>query len=283
MAGTDADGLTLQLPPGSDDPSIVGTNAWAATGGAPLSIRQKVIQLLGANLAYFEELPGECRWVLASRGLVPHRRVARIGIKELPDTSAVELAMTELERYAEGETELLNHSYRTFHFAELLYRQSGATMPMDREVLAVATLLHDAGVYPKAVAEIEVNEFTVRAAQIARQVGQRAGWSELRTDLAAQVITINACARVSTHWGAEAHFARLAPLVDAVGQCWKVHPDDAREIFSARPASELGPAIVRIVGEEAARQPGGRFALFKPLFPGLVHNCAARWDKRLHG
>jgi len=150
MAGTDADGLTLQLPPGSDDPRVVGNQRLGATGGAPLSIRQKVIQLLGANLAYLEELPGECRWVLASRGLVPHRRVARIGIGELPDTSAVELAMTELERYAEGETELLNHSYRTFHFAELLYRQVGCdNADGPARLLAVAALLHDAGVYPK--------------------------------------------------------------------------------------------------------------------------------------
>jgi len=271
----------MRLPQGSDNANIVGTNAWAANGGAPLSLLQKLQQVAAANVAYLEELPGEIRWVLGSRGLVPLKLVAHLGIDELPQTAAVELATTELERYAEGETELRNHSFRTFHFAELLYKQSRADLPMDREVLAVATLLHDVGLYPKAVAEVEGMDFTVRGAQIARRVTQEAGWSQDRIDLAAQAITINANGRVSTRWGAEAHFARLAPLVDAVGQCWKVEPDDARAIFSAWPEQDLDRVILSAVAEEAARHPGSRFALFRPLFPFLVMNCHSRWHRRL--
>jgi hypothetical protein len=261
--------------------NIVGTNGWAASGGAPLTLRQKLEQLLSANLAYCEELPGELRWALASRGLVPHKQVPSVGIVELPQTAAVDLAATELERYAEGETELLNHSYRTFHFAELLHKQSGANTPMDREVVAVAALLHDVGMYPKAVAEIDGNDFTVRGARVARRVGQEAGWPQYRIDLAAQVITINANGRVPIRWGPEAHFARLAPLVDAVGQCWKVHPDDARAIFATWPAGDLDRVILGAVADEAARHPGSRFALFKPLFPFLVRNFHQRWERRL--
>jgi hypothetical protein len=88
-----------------------------------------------------------------------------MGVDDLPGTPAIELAIAELERYAEGETELVNHSYRTFHFAELLYKQSGADIPMDRDVLAVAVLLHDVGMYPKAVAEVDGNDFTVRGSR----------------------------------------------------------------------------------------------------------------------
>jgi hypothetical protein len=256
-----------QLPSGSDNPDVVGSNAWAANGGAPLSIGQKVTQLLGANLAYLEDLPGELRWVLASRGLATHRDVPLVGVQELPNTPAVDLAMTHLERYAEGETELLNHSYRTFHFAEMLHKQSGSTASMDPEVLAVA--------------ELDGNDFTVRGARVARRIGQEAGWSQYRIELAAQAITINANGRVSTHWGAEAYYARLAPLVDAVGQCWKVHPDDARRVFAVRPAAGLDRAILRGVADEAARHPGSRFALFKPLFGFLVMNCQSRWRRRL--
>lgn len=269
------------LPAGSDDPRIVGTNAWAADGGAPLSFGQKLQQLLGANLAYLEELPGELRWVLSSRGLFPVARVAQIGTPELPDTPAVGLAIGALEKYAEGETEIVNHSFRTFHFADLLYRQSSAAMTMDREVLAVATVLHDVGMYPKAVAEVAGNDFTVRGANVARAILQRAGWSQYRIDLTAQVITINANGRVPRRWGAEAHFARLAPLVDAVGQCWKIHPADAQAIFREHPAGDLKTAILRAVADEARRHPGSRFALFKPLFPFLVMNCRHRWHRHL--
>jgi HD domain len=273
--------MNTQLPSGSDNPDIVGTNGWAAGGGAPLTARQKIAQLVGAQVAYVEELPGELRWVLASRGLAPPKGVPALGVDDPPATPAVQLAITELYRYAEGETELLNHSYRTFHFAELLYKQSRAGLPLDREVLAVAALLHDVGMYPKAVAEVDGNDFTVRGARIARRVGQQVGWPKHRIDLATQAITINANGRVSTRWGAEAHFARLAPLVDAVGQCWKVHPDDARRIFAQWPAGQIDRVILAAVNEEAARNPGGRFALFRPLFGFLVMNCESRWRRRL--
>jgi HD domain len=269
------------LPTGSDDPRIVGTNGWAADGGAPLTFVQKLMQVRGASLAYLQELPGEMRWELASRGLAPHKHVKPVGIEPLPQTPAVELAASQLERYAEGETELRNHSFRTFPFAELLHKQAGGRQPLDREVLAVATLLHDVGMYPKAVAEVDGRDFTVRGARIARRVTQEAGWPQSRIDLTAQVITINANGRVPRRWGPEAYFARLAPLVDAVGQCWKVDPDDARTIFSAWPERTLDEVILRAVADEAARHPGSRFALFRPLFPVLVMNCHRRWQQRL--
>ncbi|MDP3937599.1 MAG: hypothetical protein Q8R92_05625 [Deltaproteobacteria bacterium] len=275
--------MNPHLPSGSDDPKIVGTNAWAANGGTPLSFWQKLEQLMGANRAYLEELPGELRWVLSSRGLAPPARVPALGMLALPKTAAVESAIAVLEQYAEGETEIANHSYRTFHFADLLHRQSVPHGAMDREVLAVVTLLHDVGMYPKAVADIAGNDFTVRGANLARQVGQEVGWPQHRIDLAAQAITINANGRVSRHWGAEAYFGRLAPLVDAIGQCWKIHSDDAKAVFADRPAGELGTAIVRAVTDEATRHPNSRFALFKPLFPFLVMNCKYRWHKHLNG
>jgi hypothetical protein len=39
--------------------------------------------------------------------------------------------------------------------------------------------------------------------------------------------------------------------------------------------------VVLAVADEAARHPGSRFALFKPLFPILVMNCHRRWQRRL--
>jgi len=275
--------MTSKLPKGSDDPTLIGSNAWAALGGSDLRLDQKLAYLLGANLAYLTELPGELRWVLSSRGLFPPARVATQGVQALPDTAAVALSIEHLERFAEGERELVQHSFRTFHFADLLHRQEARPMAIDREVLAVAALLHDVGIFPKAVAELPGNDFTVRGALLARRVLQKAGWAPHRIDLAAQAITLNANPRVARHWGAEAYFARLAPLVDAVGQCWKVSADDAREIFARHPANHLAPAIMSAVTEEAARHPHSRFALVKPIFPFLLMNCECRWHRRLNG
>ena len=271
------------LPEGSDNPDLVGTVAWAAAGGAPLSLSQKVGYLRDATVAYFQELPGELRWVLSSRGLFPAAKINAVGVGALPETAAVEMAIRQLERYAEGEREIVRHSYRTFHFADLLHRQQSVQSPMDREVLAVATLLHDVGIYPKAAAELPGNDFTVRGANLARRILEQVGWTAYRIDLAAQAITINANGLVALHWGAEAHFARLAPIVDAVGQCWKVHADDAKQVFAEHPAGDIGGAILRHVATEAARHPNSRFALVKPFFPLLVMNCECRWHRHLSG
>lgn len=273
--------MSEQLPLGSDDPRIVGSNAWAAAGGPALSLGEKLGFLWGANLAYLGELPGEIRWALSSRGLFPAAKVDAVGVQPLPDTRAVEMAIKALEHYAEGEREVANHSFRTFHFADVLHRQERQPMPMDREVLAVATLLHDVGIYPKAAAELSGDDFTVRGANLVRQILSEAGWSPYRIDLTAQVITLNANPRVDRHWGAEAHFARLAPIVDAAGQCWKVNAHDAWDVFAQYPAGDLAQALKQSVAVEVERHPDSRFSLFKPMMPLLTMHCTCRWHRRL--
>ncbi len=275
--------MSFSLPAGSDDPQTVGSNAWASAGGPPLTLRQILAQLLAAGGAYLSGVPGELRWVLSSRGLFPEAHVDEIGLRGPPETAAVEAAMKQLEHYAEGEREVLNHSYRTFHFADILYRQHGAQMPIDREVLAVAMLLHDVGIYPRAAAELPGGDFTVRGAHLARRILGDAGWNRDRINLAAQAISLNANGRVTSHWGAEAYFGRLAPLVDVVGQCWKIHPKDAQRLFARYPARDLPRSILGYVAAEVGRHPRSRFTLYAPFFPFLVMNCECRWHRRIAG
>jgi len=268
------------LPPGSERADLVGTVAWAAAGGPPLTLRQRLGQLSLALGAYLGDVPGEVRWELAALGLWSPAPVTAVGVLALPDTRAVEAAIRELERLAEGETEIVGHSFRTFHFADVLHRLSGEP-PLDRELLAVAMLLHDAGMFPRAVTEEPANEFTVRGARIARRVAAEAGWAPDRIEHLMQVVTINANGAVPRRWGPEAYFGRLAPIVDAAGQVWKVHPDDARRIFASHPLGALDRAIMSAVSAEVRRQPRGRFGVFAPMFPLLVAMCRRRWKRRL--
>ncbi len=272
---------TDRLPEGSEQADVVGTDAWAAAGGRSLTFRQKLGQFNAAGAAYLSELPSELRWTLSRLGLFPAKKVPKLGRKPLPETAAVEASIRQLDMFAEGEKEMVDHSYRTFYVADLLYRQSQQSEPIDREILAVSMLLHDVGMFPKAVSLLPGADFTLRGAYLARQIAQDAGWSKGRVDQVAQVITLNANGAVASKWGPEAYFGRLAPIVDVVGQVWRINPDDAREIFDGHPLGTLGAEIVDLVGAEAKRHPGSRFALFRPLFPFLVRHCEKRWEKRL--
>ena len=280
VAASSAATAEPSLPPGSARADVVGTVAWAAAGGPPLTLRQRLGQLSLALGAYLGDVPGEVRWELAALGLWSPAPVTAVGVLALPDTRAVEAAIRELERLAEGETEIVGHSFRTFHFADVLHRLSGEP-PLDRELLAVAMLLHDAGMFPRAVTEEPANEFTVRGARIARRVAAEAGWAPDRIEHLMQVVTINANGAVPRRWGPEAYFGRLAPIVDAAGQVWKVHSDDARRIFALHPLGALDMAIMSAVRAEVRRQPGGRFGVFAPIFPLLVAMCRRRWKRRL--
>src|SRR5262249_25104670 len=95
-----------------------------------------------------------------------------------------------------------------------------------------------------------------------------------------QVVTMNANGAVPRRWGPEAYFGRLAPIVDAGGQVWKVHASDARRIFEAHPLGTLATPIMTAVRAEVKRQPGGRLGVFARMFPLLLVMRHRRWGHR---
>ncbi len=260
--------------------SEVGSLAWSDAGGPPLSAAQALRQFAGMGMVVITSLPHEFQFALSGWGLMPERRLASIPFPEFPSTPAVDRALELLETYAGGRSPLAMHSYRCTHIASALAKLDRCDV--DEEVLAVAMLLHDIGVTPRAVAEESSNEFTVRAAQITTRTLSDLNWKRERIEMAAQIITLHPNTHVSAKkWGAEAHYGRLAPVCDGFGEAWRLPRDLAAEIFTRYPqdeaqAVEMLDAVVR---EEAKRQPGGRFSLLRPIFPPLVRLGCGRWNR----
>ena len=131
----------------------------------------------------------------------------------LVDTPAEIASLTAL-RDATGETDgvMERHALRCFLLCELLAEKHNADL--DREVMLVASLLHDIGLYD-AVSEGGV--YTDEGGEFARELGLEHGWDERRADLCAK-----ACANhhaITSQWdlGAEVEVLRLADRIEVFG------------------------------------------------------------------
>ncbi len=270
------------LPAGSDNANIVGTNAWAADGGAPLTFAQKLSQLLGANLAYLEELPAELRWVFASRGLAAHKHVPTFGIEELPQAAAVELAATELERYAEGETEILlntaiarsislscctNNQAPAYRWTErcLPWRHFCTTSGFTRKPLLRST----ASTSPSAAR-------ASRGESHRRRGGPSTGWiwrprQSPSTPMTSPSRSIGARRPL---WAARSTGRRGRSVLEGA-------PRRRTEHLLGLACGRSRPRDPSCRNRGSCAPPGKPFRTLQPLFPFLVMNCERRWQRRL--
>src|SRR5262249_31947267 len=139
MKSTESPASPSALPPGSEDPSEVGSLAWSQQKDPALDARQKGRLLIDGVTQALLEAPRELRWRLSRAGLLPAEALPEVGLTPLPDTKAVERSRAALEELAgPDDGEIIQHSYRTYYYAEILYRLSGYKGSIDHEVLAVA-------------------------------------------------------------------------------------------------------------------------------------------------
>jgi hypothetical protein len=171
---------------------------------------------------------------------------------------------------------MVNHSFRTYYFSAIRNELSINPTPVDREELFVAALLHDAGLFDAD----RRGCFTVAGARHARQITGVAGWASTRQDSVAMAITTNLNPFVALDvYGPVAHFLREGGLVDVLAQEWALHPDNLRELLSRYPRDEFADDTARLIGQEAHRNPGCRFAWFGPIFPTAVRRSTFSAEK----
>ncbi len=135
------------------------------------------------------------------------------GFDELALTPAARDALATLRAatgVAQGPMEL--HCLRTRQIADELARRRGWVI--DEELLTVAALLHDIGLYPSAS---RGGVYTADGSELAREMLSEHGWSAERIDLCAQAIDRHHELRSQLARGAEVEALRLADLVDLGG------------------------------------------------------------------
>jgi HD superfamily phosphodiesterase len=178
-----------------------------------------------------------------------------------PEAVFDSLAVTEPEREALSRLRsatgaiggpMERHCLRCRHIAAELAGRRGWII--DGEVLTVAAILHDIGLYP-GVASGGV--YTADGATLARALLRPRGWSADRIELCSQAIDRHHELRPQRARGAEVEALRLADLIDVSGGRLRFGLDRAwlTELRRTVPVDGLVGELVREVGRALRERP----------------------------
>src|SRR5262249_37304121 len=147
---------------------------------------------------------------------------------------------------------MVNHSLRTYWFSRLI--GMAADLSFDDEALYVASLMHDLGFYGRYASGAEC--FTIRSAQAAAEILDRAGWPPARRDRVAEAVILNTNGNVPPELGVEAHLMMRGVLADATGMhAWRIHPKTIDAVFERLPLLDQSERLWPTFSDEADRHP----------------------------
>jgi hypothetical protein len=169
-------------------------------------------------------------------------------------SSAAERDALASLRTATGEVggPMERHSLRVRHLAaELAARRHWV---IDGEVLTVAAILHDIGLYP-GVSRGGV--YTADGAALARELAARHGWSAARTDTCAAAIDRHHDLRSQAAFGHEVEALRLGDLIDVSGGLVRfgLEREWVRRLRNHVPVAGLGRELARELGRALRERP----------------------------
>jgi hypothetical protein len=191
----------------------------------------------------------------------------RLDDHRLPDTAPVRAAQDLAERYLTPA--LAAHSMRSWCWASGFAEVQG--LAPDRELLAVAALLHDIGLAEEFDA-VRV-AYEVGGGHVAAVFGAGAGWSVERQTRLVEIIERHNWPEVDPALDVEGHLLEIATGLDISGARPDALPREyLLEVLEAYPRGELAADFGDRVAEQAERKPTSHAA--RLLAGGLRDNLA---------
>jgi len=182
------------------------------------------------------------------------------GFEELASTAAARDALERL-RVATGGAEgpMERHCLRVRHIAAALADRRGWVL--DGEILTVAAILHDIGLYPGAS---RGGVYTADGAALARELLSAHGWSAPRTERCAEAIDRHHELRSQLAHGGEVEAVRIADLVDLGGGLLAFGLDRRwlRTLSRAVPRRGLAGELARELGRALRERPASLPQIF---------------------
>ena len=256
--------------------AYVGTLAWARETGGEISHADRLELFRLAVVTSVVDGPSYMMSMLRVKR--PSPAAANRVTLRLPESPAVEEAERLLHQLVPRF--IVNHSIRTFLFSRLVGITEGIVC--DPEILYLASLAHDVGLYPDPQVPVVGECFSLRSAEWAVKIARNAGWCQERRRRLAETIVLNLNGRVPEALGAEAHLMMKGVLVDATGlYSWRVNPMNRDAVLAAYPLLDQCPHLRTRFNAEAALHPHcrGYFASHCLGF-GLLMRLAPRVSGR---
>lgn len=179
----------------------------------------------------------------------------------LVQTDAERRSLEEVRR-ATGETDgvMERHCVRCFLICERL--AAGYRVDIDREVTLCAAFLHDLGLYP-AVSGGGV--YTEESADLARRIGEEAGWDPERIELCAQACARHHKLRPQYRYGPEVEFLRLADRVEVSGGVLRagLSSGELAQINATAPRDGFYGGLAKVVWPVLRDRPATLIGVFK--------------------
>ncbi|MFJ7287923.1 HD domain-containing protein [Curtobacterium sp. NPDC098951] len=152
---------------------------------------------------------------------------------------------------------LVNHCLRSWAWAVLLAESEGHEP--DRELLFVATMLHDLGVTPSF--DAHAVPFEEAGGAVGSVFARGAGWDALRARRVGEVIERHMWTSVDPALDVEGHLLEVATSLDVSGagfSRWKA--SDLGAVTAAVPRLDFSEAFHGLVHEQAGRKPSSSAA-----------------------
>lgn len=184
--------------------------------------------------------------------------------EEILTTGAEREALARLREATGGVAGAIErHSLRCRHIAARIAAAHGWVI--DGEVLTVAAILHDIGLYPPAS---RGGVYTADGAALARTLLPAFGWTSERVELCARAIDLHHDVRRQLHHGPEVEALRRADLVDVSGGLLRFGVDREwlQRLYLGVPRRGLYPELVRQLGRALRERPATLPRIF--LRPG---------------
>lgn len=178
----------------------------------------------------------------------------------LPDTALIAAAI----KYARenSETYLFNHVMRSWLFAVSLAELSKATY--DREVMGVATLLHDIGLAEAFGGPLR---FEVEGANAARKFGKSAGLDDRRCQLIWDTVALNSTPSIALYKEPEVALSTAGIALDWGGWGYDALPPALiAEIVAAFPRLEMKKRFTHAVCRIVETRPASTYDNFAADF-----------------
>ena len=191
---------------------------------------------------------------------------------DLPDTP-IALAARDLAREV-SSVALYNHCERTYGFGVVVGEREG--FEFDRELLYVASILHDLGLTERFDGP---EEFEVEGATAAHAFLTERGWDHEKAELVREAITFHTRPANEDHDRKEVRLLTMGAGVDVLGLGIEDVPADVvHAIVEEWPREGLKAELVERFGDQARRKPESWVGMLVENLDWLERIRAAPFD-----